>query len=141
MQDTVDGEFADHGNGHQQRHDPACGVFEEHPASFEGRGIGACVAAASPEQECPGGTDHEDAHDGEDAPPVRKHETGLREQGDQDKARVWGQFMNGDGFAPVFGKDKRGEGCHARRKIETDTEPESYENKPRLTERVHQRHQ
>ena len=49
--------------------------------------------------------------------------------------------MNGDGFAPVFGKDKRGEGCHARRKIETDTEPESYENKPRLTERVHQRHQ
>ena len=141
LQDTVDGEFADHGNGHQQRHDPACGVFEEHPASFEGRGIGACVAAASPEQECPGGTDHEDAHDGEDAPPVRKHETGLREQGDQDKARVWGQFMNGDGFAPVFGKDKRGEGCHARRKIETDTEPESYENKPRLTERVHQRHQ
>ena len=75
LQDTVDGEFADHGNGHQQRHDPACGVFEEHPASFEGRGIGACVAAASPEQECPGGTDHEDAHDGEDAPPVRKHET------------------------------------------------------------------
>ena len=72
---------------------------------------------------------------------VSMDKTGLREQGDQDKARVWGQFMNGDGFAPVFGKDKRGEGCHARRKIETDTEPESYENKPRLTERVHQRHQ
>ena len=29
----------------------------------------------------------------------------------------------------------------ARRKIEADTESESYENKPCLTERVHQRHQ